>query len=470
MSMSESMNLNLLRSLGGILTAVALIAGEALPLRAAQPPNIVIILADDLGYGDLGCYGHPTIRTPHLDQMAAEGLRFTDFYAGQSLCTPSRAAMLTGRLAVRSGMAGGAGRHVLYPKDKGGLPKDEITIATALKTRNYVTGCIGKWHLGSTPEFLPTSHGFDSFFGLPYSNDMDTKSAEVRQADSMGQNPDFHNFNVPLMRNQEILERPANQITLTRRYTEEAIDFLKANKRKPFFLYIAHTFPHVPLFASEKFKGRSARGLYGDTVEELDWSVGRVLETLRKEKLDRNTLLFFLSDNGPWLIRKENGGSAGLLRDGKGGTWEGGYRVPAIAWWPGTIRPGVTHEMASAMDLFNTSLALAGAAIPQDRPLDGVDMSSILLGNGKGKREVQYYYYGDQPYAVRKGAFKAHFITHDGYARAKAETHERPLLFNLHQDPSERTDLAALHPDVVAELTRLFEEHKASVTRGKLQF
>ena len=461
------MKMNLFRC--WIVLTLGFSAG-ALPSRAAEPPNILIILADDLGYGDLGCYGHPTIRTPNLDQMAAQGLRFTDFYAGQSLCTPSRAALLTGRLAVRSGMAGGAGRHVLYPKDKGGLPRDEITIASALKTRGYVTGCIGKWHLGSAPEFLPINRGFDSFFGLPYSNDMDAKDAPVRQADSMSQNPDFHNFNVPLMRDGKVLERPADQASLTRRYTEEALAFLKANKRQPFFLYVAHTFPHVPLFASEKFRGRSARGLYGDTVEELDWSVGQILETLRKEKLDRKTLVFFSSDNGPWLIREQNGGSAGLLRDGKGGTWEGGYRVPAIAWWPGTIQPGVTRAMASAMDLFNTSLALAGAPLPQDRPLDGVDMSAILLSHGESKREVHYYYYGDQVYAVRKGAFKAHFITHDGYSKAKAETHAPPLLYNLREDPSERTDVAAAHPEIVAELTRLFENHKSSVTHGKLQF
>lgn len=434
----------------------------------AKEPNIIIILADDLGYGDLACYGHPSICTPNIDRMAAEGLRFTDFYAGACLCTPSRAALLTGRLAIRSGMAGGPGRHVLYPNDPGGLPKDEITIARALKSNGYATACIGKWHLGDTKEFLPTSHGFDYFFGLPYSNDMDTKDQKVRNADSVGQDPDFRNFNVPLMRNTEIIERPANQNTLTQRYTEEAIGFIKANKKKPFFLYFAHTFPHVPLFASEKFKGRSARGLYGDTVEELDWSVGEVLEVLRREKLD--TLVFFTSDNGPWLIRKLNGGSAGLLRDGKGGTWEGGYRVPAIAWWPERIKPAATSEVASGMDLFNTCLTLAGVGIPKDRPIDGVDMTPILLGKGRSNRDMHFYYYGDQLHAVRKGRYKAHFTTHDGYSKEAAVKHETPLLFDLLQDTSERFNVAAEHPEVVADLTKEFEKHRAGVVAGKPQY
>lgn len=454
--------------------AVALItlgAGFIGSAEGAQKPNIIIILADDLGYGDLGCYGNPGIRTPNLDRLAAEGKRFTDFYAGQSYCTPSRAALLTGRLAVRSGVAGrpGPGLHVFYPKDKGGLPLEEITIARALKTKGYQTACIGKWHLGHEPEYLPTRHGFDYYYGIPYSNDMDAPTAKIRNQDSDGQNPDFRNFNVPLLRNLETIERPADQTTVTKRYTEETINFIKQHKRDPFFIYLAHTFPHVPLFASPQFKGRSARGLYGDTVEELDWSVGQVVDALQREKLDRNTLVFFTSDNGPWLNKNQNGGSAGLLRDGKGGTWEGGYRVPAIAWWPGRIKPGIARDVASGMDLFNTSLKLAGAELPKDRPLDGIDMSGILFEN-KGQRDVHFYYLGDQPFAVRVGNFKAHFLTHDGYAKIEPPKRNPPLLYNLAEDPSERFDIAAQHPEVVAKITKVFEEHRATVTRGKLQF
>ncbi len=454
-----------------LAAGLTLLAGAIMyAAHAAQAPNIIIILADDLGYGDLGCYGHPSIRTPNLDQMAAEGLRFTDFYSGAPLCTPSRAALMTGRLPIRSGMAGGPGRHVLYPKHSGGLPAEEITIARALKTKGYTTCAIGKWHLGDLPDYLPTMRGFDSFFGLPYSNDSDWVSTELRRTESMTQNPDFHSFNVPLMQNTKVIERPVDQTTLTKRYTEEAIRFMEQNKQKPFFLYFAHTFPHVPLFASPEFKGKSPRGRYGDTVEEVDWSVGEVLKWLRQAKLEKNTLVFFTSDNGPWLQKKWNGGSAGLLRDGKAGTWEGGYRVPAIARWPGKVPAGVTREIASSLDLFSTCVRLAGGKMPDDRPMDSMDMTPILFDNGKSKRLVEYYYYGDMLYAVRKGPFKAHFTTHDGYSKADPIKHNPPLLHNITEDPSEQFDVASEHPEVVAELTRIAEEHRATVTRGKLQF
>ncbi len=462
-----------MKRLGSLLigAALAYVAG-VVSLSAADKPNIVIILADDMGYGDLGCYGHPSIRTPNLDRMAAEGLRFTDFNAAQSYCTPSRAALLTGRLAVRSGLGGrpGPGLHVLYSKDQGGLPTNEVTIARALKPLGYRTACIGKWHLGHLQEFLPTNHGFDYFYGLPYSNDMDPLNAKVGKADVDGSTPDFRHFDIPLMRNTQVIERPADQTTLTKRYTEEAIQFIVANKQKPFFLYFAHTFPHVPLFASEKFKGRSARGLYGDAVEELDWSVGEILETLRREKLEGNTLVFFTSDNGPWLQKRFNGGSGGLFHEGKGCTWEGGYRVPAIARWPGKIKPGVTYELAGGMDLFNTCLAVAGAAVPADVPLDGVDMSPILFGDGKSKRDTFFYYLGDEAFAVRKGPYKAHFITHPSYNKDEPEKHIPPLLYNVQEDPSEQFDIAAKHPKIVAELTKIYEDHRATITRGKLQY
>jgi arylsulfatase A len=439
--------------------------------HAAQPPNIVIIFADDLGYGDLGCYGHPSIRTPNLDRMAAEGMRFTDFYVAACVCTPSRAALLTGRLPIRSGMAGTQSHRVIGSRDTGGLPLEEITIARALKTKGYVTMCIGKWHLdGGTGRSLPTRHGFDSYFGLRWSNDMEAGNRETAPPGLTRDDPRW--WNCTLMRDETAIEHPADLSTLTSRYTEEAIKFIRANKKKPFFLYFPHTYPHTPLFASKKFKDTSPRGLYGDVVEELDWSVGRILETLRREKLAANTFVFFTSDNGPWLIKNRDGGSAGLLREGKGSTWEGGMREPAIAWWPGKIHPGVvTRELACSMDLFNTSLKLAGVPIPTDRAMDGVDLSPVLFGTGKSLRDVIFYYRGDELFAVRKGPFKAHFKTAPGYANPlTVETHDPPWLFQLEHDPSEKYDVAKEHPDVIADIQREVARHRANLVPGRPQY
>ncbi len=410
--------------------------------REKRPPNVVIIFADDLGYGDLGCYGHPTIRTPNLDRMAAEGLRLTQFYVAECVCTPSRAALLTGRLPIRNGMCSDT-KRVLFTDSLGGLPHEEVTIAEALKDRGYATGCVGKWHLGHLPKFLPLRQGFDSYFGIPYSNDMQ---------------PTY------LVRGEEMVEEPVEQTTITARYTDEAVKFIRENRERPFFLYLPHNFPHTPLFASEKFAGTSRRGLYGDVVEELDWSVGQVLGTLREEKLAEHTLVIFTSDNGPWLIRNQNGGSAGLLRAGKGSTWEGGMREPMIAWWPGTIPAGrVSAELGCTTDILATICTLTGVQLPKDRTLDSLDLSPLLLGTGDSPRESVLYYRGRQLMAARLGPWKAHFKTQDGYGQPKYEEHDPPLLYNLEHDPSEKYDVAKAHPEAISDIRRLVAEHEAGL-------
>ena len=444
-----------------------LAAGIGFPtVQAAEAtrPNIVIIFADDLGYGDLGCYGHPTIRTPNLDRMAAEGMRFTEFYSAAEVCTPSRAALLTGRYPIRSGMCHDQFR-VLRPRSLGQLPDNEITLAEALKAKGYATGCIGKWHLG-VPQFNPgghpRKHGFDFYFGLPHSNDMDPTPVAPKGAGKLAeQRAEW--WNAPLYRDDQIIERPTDQTTLTRRYTDEAVKFIQSHKAKPFFLYFPHTFPHTPLFASKDFAGRSPRGIYGDVVEELDASVGKVLDTLRQEKLAENTLVFFTSDNGPWLIMNQQGGSAGLLREGKGSTWEGGMRVPGIAWWPGKIKPTVQRTLASTMDLFTTSLKLAGADVPGDRPIDGLDIRPLLFGTGTVSREAYFYYRGTRLMAARSGDFKAHYMTQAAYGQPKHEEHTPPLLFNLRVDPSETHNVATNHSAVLGQIAQVVEKHKAAL-------
>jgi arylsulfatase A-like enzyme len=436
-----------------ILVVFSLSVGPLLPETRAQerPPNIVVLFTDDLGYGDIGPFGHPTIDTPHLNRMAREGLRLTQFYAAASVCTPSRAGLLTGRLPVRSGMASSE-RRVLFPDSPGGLPNAEITIAEALQAEGYATAAIGKWHLGHLPEHLPTEHGFDRYFGVPYSNDMSRLENDWEGA--QGFPP------IPLVRDKTIVEQPATQETLTRRYTEEALSFIDAHEQQPFFLYLPYTFPHVPLYASEQFEGTSARGLYGDVVEEIDWSVGQILSTLRERELAENTLVVFTSDNGPWLIMDEEGGTSGLLRGGKGSTWEGGMRVPTLAWWPGTIEGGTTSDaVGSTMDLFPTALELAGAEVPNDRVIDGESLLPVFLNPDAEGRDHVFFYRGDQVFAVRKGPWKAHFTTQSGYADDRTE-HDPPLLYHLERDPREQFNKAEAHPEVIDEIRALLERHR----------
>ncbi|MCL4786709.1 MAG: sulfatase [Verrucomicrobia bacterium] len=433
---------------------------------AAPKANLIIIFADDLGYGDLGCYGSPVIRTPNLDRMAAEGLRFTDFYSAAEVCTPSRAALLTGRYPIRSGMCGN--RRVLFPNSKGGLPPAEITIAEALKPAGYATMHIGKWHLGIHEGSRPLEQGFDRSFGLPYSNDMDGR-ADLPRGASGSPNPPQDGWNVPLLRDGKVVEQPADQTTLTKRYTEEAVKFIKEQQRRPFFLYFAHTFPHVPMFASPAFKGRSRAGIYGDAVEEIDWSVGQVLDTLRKQGIAKNTLVFFTSDNGPWLIMGDQGGSAGLLREGKGSTWEGGMRVPGIAWMPGRIKPGVTTQLAHTMDLFPTAIGLAGVKPPANVVLDGLNLAPLLFDAKPLPERPFFYYRGDQLFASRLGDWKAHFRTQPGYGQPKLESHEPPLLFHLGRDPSEKRNIRADHPDVLAQIQQAVNAHQSGIVPGAPQ-
>ena len=427
-------------------------------------PNIVLILADDLGYGDLGCYGHPTIRTPNLDRMAAEGMRLMQFYSAAPVCTPSRAALLTGRLAIRSGLCSDK-RRVLFPASTGGLPAEEVTLAEALQERGYATACVGKWHLGHLPKYLPTRNGFDHYFGLPYSNDM--HGAPVNDSGGVSQP-------LPLFRDESVIESEPDQKLLTERYTTEAVGFIRdstgATPRKAFFLYLPYTMPHVPLAVSDKFAGRSPRGLYGDAVETIDWSVGQILATLRGAKIADNTLVIFTSDNGPWLTRRLNGGSAGLLRDGKGSTWEGGMREPCIAWWPGNVAAGTTSQaIGSTLDLFPTIVKLAGGKLPTNRELDGYDISQVLQGkDARGPRDEMFYYRDASVFAVRKGPWKLHLTTQTGYG-GQPTVHNPPLLFHLERDPGESFDVAKDHADVVAELKKLIDEHRRTVKPGPSQ-
>lgn len=423
--------------------------------------NVIVIFTDDQGYGDLGCYGHPTIKTPNIDRMAAEGQRWTSFYTAANVCTPSRAGLLTGRLPIRNGMCSDR-RRVLFPDSNGGLPATENTIARLLKNAGYRTAAVGKWHLGHLPEYLPTNHGFDSYFGIPYSNDMD-RITDINARQAIMQ-PRTEYFNVPLMRNDQVIERPADQNTITKRYTEEAVKFISENKKKPFFLYLAHSLPHVPLFVSEKFHNHSERGLYGDVIEEIDWSVGQIFERLKKEKLDKKTLVIFTSDNGPWVLYDQHGGSAGLLYGAKGTGYEGGQRVPAIFWAPGRVKPNVVSQMGSTLDLLPTIVKMAGVELPADRKYDGYDLTAVLKGGGVSPRKEMFFYHGTRIFAARKGDFKLYF-----YANNPAGYPERMVkldsfrLFNLQHDPSEKYNIADQHPNVIDEIKDLVRAHRATV-------
>ena len=436
-------------------------AGPATTVRQSsgpRPPNVVLIYVDDMGYADIAPFstrtgaGRPV--TPNLDRMAAEGVRLTSFYVAQAVCSASRAALLTGSYSNRVSINGALNHTADY-----GLNLDELTIAEVLKPRGYATGMVGKWHLGHKAPFLPLHQGFDEYLGLPYSNDM------------WPRHPQQKNFypDLPLMDGDRVVKLDPDQSRLTTMYTERAVRFIERNRERPFFLYVAHAMPHVPLFVSGKYKGKTRLGLYGDVIAEIDWSVGQILEALRREKLDGDTLLMFASDNGPWLSYGNHGGSQGPFREGKGTAFEGGVRVPFVARWPGHIPRGAqSSEPAMTIDLLPTVARLAGAAVPQDRIVDGRDIWP-LLGTSAGAaspHDVLYFYWGQELHAVRSGRWKLH-LPHpyqsleaagaDGapgkYVRKEIEL----SLFDLVADPAEMTNVAGANPQVVEGLMRFVE-------------
>jgi len=425
-------------------------------LTFSKTPNFIVIFTDDQGYEDIGCFGSPKIKTPNLDKLAAEGRKFTSFYSANSVCSPSRAALMTGCYPTRVSVPG-----VLFPRHKEGLNPDEITIAELLKTKGYATSCIGKWHIGHKPKFLPTRQGFDSYFGIPYSNDM-TIDPEAKLAaniilregftlDRIKNEKPKKNL-VPLMRNEEVIEYPCDQTTLTKRYTEEAVRFIEKNEDKPFFLYIPHTMPHIPLFASKNFKGKSERGPYGDTIEEIDWSVGEIMKTLRENNLDENTLVIYTSDNGPWKLKEGRGGSAYPLRGYKFQTYEGGMRVPCIMSWKGKIPSGtVCDEIGATIDLLPTFANLAGAKIPDDRIIDGKNIWPIISGKegALSPHDIYYYYKGNRLESARQGKWK---IRRSGKKSQSVE------LYNLEDDISESKNLSPKNPELIEVMLKKMDE------------
>ncbi len=433
-------------------------------------PNFIIILTDDQGYGDLSCFGSPNIRTPNIDRMASEGMRFTSFYAF-SFSSPSRAQLLTGCYPARVGCPRNARPFTPY-----GLHKDEVTIADILKDKDYATMCIGKWHLGDFPEYLPTSQGFDTYFGIPFSNDMwryhpkmPPREGEDSLMTAIRKRAAYTGFSgqgsyyppgggwpndLPLMKNEEVIEWNPDQRQLTTRFTNAAIDFIKEQKDNPFFLYLAHPMPHVPLFVSEKHEGKSSRGLYGDVIMEIDWSVGKIIDCLKECGLDKNTMLVFTSDNGPWLAYGIDGGSAGQLRAGKGTVYEGGMRVPAIFWWPGKIPAGICSEViAGTHDLLPTLAGLAGAEVPADRIIDGLDIWPVLSGKST-ESPHQFFYYTN---GSREGTVNFQGIRDEKWKLLLRMDSEGKViakeLYDLGADVSERFNRLDQHPEIVNHLS-----------------
>lgn len=399
-------------------------------------PNFIIIFADDLGYGDLGCYGHPTIRTPNLDRMASNGIRLTQFYVAAPVSSPSRAALLTGCYPKRVGLH----KHVLFPHSETGINKNEFTIAELLKQKNYNTACIGKWHLGHQERFLPENHGFDYYFGLPFSNDMSKAYQNSRGNEK-------YEYLLPVIQGSDTLELDPDQTTLTKRLTNEALKFINRNKDEPFFLYFPHPMPHIPIYSSKDFEGKSLRGKYGDVIEEIDWSVGEIITLLEELNISSNTFILFTSDNGPWLPYKTHGGSAGLLRDGKGTTYEGGMREPCIIKWPAKIPAGkICTQVLSTMDILPTISNITGIPLSGKNEIDGIDITNQLFSPEENiiKNRLLFYYTSRGFIeGVRKGKWKL---------LVKKNSKE---LFNLNEDPGEKYNLVKEFPGIAEELHTL---------------
>ena len=443
-------------------------------VAAGQKPNIVIVLNDDQGYQDLGCFGSPNIKTPHIDRMAEEGMKFTSFMVASPVCSASRAALLTGCYPNRVGVPG-----VFFPnRGHHGLDPKHVTIAEMLKTAGYNTMAVGKWHLGDEPEFLPTNQGFDSYYGIPYSNDMypaksmkyaddclflEGESHETLEKAFSGKlgngNPRSMKDKVPLMRNEVCIEFPADQTTITKRFADEGIAFMSESVKqdKPFFLYLANSMPHVPLFASPDFKGKSERGLYGDVIEEIDYNVGRILNHLKELKIEQNTLVIVTSDNGPWLVKGENGGSALPLFEGKMTTFEGGQRVPCVMKWPGRIPAGsVCSEMALTMDLLPTFAQITGAAIPTVQPLDGKNIIDLMTARAGAKTPHEYFFYNQT--AVRSGDWKYH--SREVFkVKATARKFTGPTLYNLKEDIGESNNVIDQYPEIADRLANVLQSN-----------
>lgn len=442
---------------------IALTLLASLPVFAAKP-NFILIFTDDQGYNDLGCFGSETIRTPHIDRLAAEGRKFTSFMVPSPVCTASRAGLLTGSYPKRVGLHKG----VLFPSSNHGLNPAEYSMADHFKSLGYATTCIGKWHLGHHPETLPRAHGFDSYYGIPYSNDMnhpDNKGKVHPASDESWLNQDewVRKWKTPLMENEEIIELPVDQRTITRRYTDRAISFITENKDKPFFLYLPHSMPHIPLFVPEDAYDSDPENAYKATIEHIDAEVGRLADAVRELGLAENTYLVFTSDNGPWLKFGNHGGNADPLRDGKGSTFEGGQRVPCVIWAPGRIPAGSTSdELVSTLDLLPSFAALAGTQVPAGLRIDGLDLSATLTGESPSeRREFLHYTAGGAIDGIRQGDWK--LLLKGNSIWGKKRNQPGPMLFHITEDISEAENLAEKHPEKVAGLTARMKELDAEI-------